>query len=385
MSARTSGVNAHILEEATHWFIEVNEPGFDDEGRRRFNVWLRRSPEHVQAYLQIAALWEGTPAVAGACAVPAAELVARTLGQGNVVAFPDTPPIETPTITATPPPASEQREGNAISAETGADRASPQRSASPQRRRRAWAIAASLLVLAISLAGWQRFSRGVYATDFGERRSITLSDGSSIELNARSQVRVRFTGTQRRLELLAGQALFRVAKDPSRPFVVDSNGFEVRAVGTQFDVYRKAGATTTVTVVEGRVAISIPENPALPGVVRGASPDSRERSGEIFVGAGEQVVVSGARAARPARADLESVTAWTRNQIIFRETPLGEVIEEFNRYNERQLIVDDPRIRAIRINGSFSSADPQVLLRFLRDLGQFEIDDSGADIHIRGR
>src|SRR5205823_2531257 len=85
-------------------------------------------------------------------------------------------------------------------------------------------------------------------------RSIALPDGSLIELNARSSVRVRFTSNERAVELFEGQALFRVAKDPARPFIVSSDGKRVRAVGTQFDVYRKK-ASTTVTVLEGRVTV----------------------------------------------------------------------------------------------------------------------------------
>jgi transmembrane sensor len=91
-----------------------------------------------------------------------------------------------------------------------------------------------------------------YSTGIGEQRTIQLMDGSTVELNARSKVEVRLTERRRDVALIEGQALFHVAKDKLRPFVVRAGEAEVRAVGTEFDVYKKQ-AETVVTVVEGRV------------------------------------------------------------------------------------------------------------------------------------
>src|SRR5690606_26847429 len=96
----------------------------------------------------------------------------------------------------------------------------------------------------------------------GEQRTVTLADGSVIELNARSRIKVRYADRERAIDLLQGQALFRVAKDPTKPFIVASGGTYVRAVGTQFDVYKKS-VGTVVTVVEGRVAVTTPTAIAL--------------------------------------------------------------------------------------------------------------------------
>ncbi len=101
---------------------------------------------------------------------------------------------------------------------------------------------------------WQANRYPLYSTDIGERRSITLADGSTVDLNARSKLRIEFSSAERRVELLDGQALFQVAKDKQRPFIVHSGDATVRAVGTQFDVYRKDSGTT-ITVLEGRVAV----------------------------------------------------------------------------------------------------------------------------------
>src|SRR5258706_2080307 len=122
--------------------------------------------------------------------------------------------------------------------------------------RAALAMAASILLV----SGLSMVSRYVlhstpsYSTDVGEQRSLVLEDGSTVELNSRSRIRVAFNNTERSVHLMEGQALFHVARNPARPFVVHSGSARVRAVGTEFDVYRRATGTV-VTVVEGRVAV----------------------------------------------------------------------------------------------------------------------------------
>jgi hypothetical protein len=110
----------------------------------------------------------------------------------------------------------------------------------------------------VSAVTWLFEFQNVYATGIGEQRTVTLSDGSTVELNSQSRLRVAFHPHERDVELLEGQALFHVAHDRTRPFLVQSEGAKVRAVGTQFDVYRKSDGTV-ITVVEGRVAV-MPES-----------------------------------------------------------------------------------------------------------------------------
>src|SRR5579859_13788 len=212
--------NSQILEEASAWFVELTEGRLTDKVREQFSDWLRSSPEHVRAYLQISALWEDAPQfLKGAEDVE--ELIARTRAADNVV-------------------------------RVGKDRhpscVKPRRFVIQLRS----ALAASVVLVSIGIIAWLQ-QRGVYETAIGEQRSLTLADGSTIELNALSRVRVHFTATERRIDLLDGQVLFHVTHDAARPFIVHSGAASVRAVGTQFDVDRLSGETI-VTVVEGRVA-----------------------------------------------------------------------------------------------------------------------------------
>jgi transmembrane sensor len=237
------------------------------------------------------------------------------------------------------------------------------------------ALAASVLVLVASL--WLYERRNLYDTDIGEQRFIKLADGSTIDLNSRSQVRVSFSPTERGVELLQGQALFSVTKDKSRPFVVHSGATRVRAIGTQFDMYRRA-AGTVVTVVEGRVAVS---NEAMPERVA-LHLSGRVMPSVIELSAGEQATVSATVVKRPAAVDVGAATAWTQKQVIFRDTPLTEVVEEFNRYNTRKMRIADRDIQLIRISGAFSSTDPASLLRALDTMGVFSIEENSEEVRI---
>jgi len=219
-----------VLAEATAWFIDCNEGELDNSGRERLHQWLRRSPEHVRAYLEIAAAWQDANKLRGREAVDHAALISTALAETNVVAL------------------------SAAGRSSGpANRAS--KPASPRFRELLYASAAALLVVAIGLVSMRWIGHNIYSTDVGEQRSIVLADGSTVELNARSELRVHFSSAERTVDLLEGQALFHARKDAARPFVVVSNGTRVRAVGTQFDVYRKRTGTV-VTVIEGRVAVT---------------------------------------------------------------------------------------------------------------------------------
>ena len=224
--------NRQISDEAADWFVEFSTGEPSDQERRVFDAWLRKSPEHVCAYLELFSIWEDASLVDAGRAASADELVALCRdGSSTVVS---------------------------LHAADASNPSGPAREAAqPVRRTRsaaAWTMAAALLMSLSILFGWYGFQRDTYTTDIGEQRIIALADGSTIELNARSRIRVQIRDAERRVDLLTGQALFRVAKDAHRPFIVASGDTQVRAVGTQFDVHKRRTGTT-VTVVEGRVAV----------------------------------------------------------------------------------------------------------------------------------
>jgi transmembrane sensor len=328
-----------IRKQAADWFVEFRTGEPNERGRKVFLAWLKESPAHMAAYLEMAALWDQSGA-----------LEARS--KWSLDALLDEAKADHQNVVALDLPSG---------LEAGA---------SSQRRRlwiRAVGLAASLLLVTGAAVGtWIYSLRDTYSTAVAEQRSIVLSDGSTVELNARSRLRIRFTEHERRVELLDGQALFTVAKNASRPFVVESRGTLVRAVGTQFDVYSN-GSGTTVTVLEGTVAVT-PE----------AAPSPSSPS---LINAGQQMVIGSE--GRPKKVQTASpgvATAWTHRQLIFENTPLLDVATEFNRYNRRQLIIRDPSLQAFAIDGVFASTDPAALVNFLRARPGITIRETDTDI-----
>jgi transmembrane sensor len=354
-------VNTQIYEEAGEWLVRHREGSLDTRSRRSFDAWLRESPQHVRAYLEMSSDWENLASLDPNWNAGADDLIARAR-EDNVVR-----PL--------------------LEARTGPNRV-PGLVAATSRNRNLLALAASVVV-AISIASWLYLERNVYSTGIGEQRTVALVDGSTVELNALSKIDVRFTEQERTIDLLAGQALFRVAKDPDRPFMVASDVTYVRAVGTQFDVYRKSTGTL-VTVVEGRVAVmgdADHSNDVAADAVdeRVLGPNAVERldsSGEVFVSAGEQLLVAQGSSTAPWPANIEAATAWTQQRLVFEYAPLTEVVEEFNRYNRRPLVIDDQRLRNFHVSGIFSSTDPTLLLRFLRDQPGIVVAETAGEIRI---
>jgi transmembrane sensor len=334
-------ISEQILAEACGWFIDCNEGEFDAAGRERFNEWLRRSPVHVRAYMEIAAAWEDSVGLKGAQTADPTALVDQALADTNVVPF-DPRATGSSEVSSAPDPRAPRGIGGG---------------------RLPWlffAVAAAALV-AVGIGFLNQ--RNTYITGIGEQRSIVLDDGSTVELNARSGLRVHFSHADRTVDVIDGQALFRVKKDATRPFVVVSSGTRVRAVGTQFDVYRKATGTT-VTVVEGRVSVT----------------DATETP--VFLSAGEQVTVSPRAIPHAVRADIAVATAWTQRKLVFNETPLSEVVTEFNRYNSHQMIIEDASLAAYHIGGHFEAGDPNRLIQFLRERFDVNVSEHGDEIRI---
>ena len=336
-----------IIAEASAWFIEFRAGDVNGDARARFIEWLRRSPEHIHAYLEISGVWAELPTSDPEGKIDIAALVARARGEPDVIAL-----------------------------SPGGGRSPPVPSAAKPRtawrlRRAAAALAAAVLLAVVTLTflDGSKFS-GSYSTGIGEQRTVQLLDGSTVELNARSTIQVHLTEHQRDVTLLEGQALFRVAKDKQRPFVVRAGDAQVRAVGTEFDVYKKQTATV-VTVVEGRVeTYDAADSPGTAAIV---------------LSAGEQLTVLPHVVTKPTRTDTSVATAWVQKRLIFEETPLSDVAEEFNRYNRRPLTIDDSQLEKLRISGVYSSTDPASLINFLRSQNSIQVVETEKQVRVLRR
>jgi transmembrane sensor len=333
-------MNVQIAEEAANWFVRLRDDKDNPDLRWALAAWMRQSPEHIRAYLEIAAIWSDAAQVRPEIVGDAETLAARARRAQDVLEL-----LPRPVRPAEPEPILH-----------------------PWLRHARTASISFLAVAAALIAStwWFGYRTQTYATDIGEQRTITLADGSTIELNSQSKVRVDYSTSRREIDHVAGQALFRVAKDAARPFAVQASGTEVTAVGTIFDVYR-SGRGTVVTVVEGAVRVARRAETASP----------------IPLLAGQQVIVEGAlealRIGNPAPVNVANATAWTQGQLIFESATLEEVVAEVNRYNRRKLMVQGEGPPELRIGGIFSSADLDSLVRFLRAQPGLEVTEAGGE------
>lgn len=220
------------------------------------------------------------------------------------------------------------------------------------------ALAATVVVLGAAGVVVFAASRGefgpVFSTGIGEQRLVRLEDGSTVRLDTDSQIKVRYSRGRRDLVLRKGQALFEVAHDRSRPFVVASGDTLVRAVGTRFDVRQDAGATQ-VTLLEGKVE------------VRGKAGDA-----PVYLTPGLQVR-SGAGLGPVRKVDVETATSWTSGRIVFHETPLAEAIAEINRYSPTLVRLDPAYDGKAPLSGAFESADTRAIVDAISTLRGLEV------------
>ncbi|WP_137863075.1 MULTISPECIES: FecR domain-containing protein [unclassified Sphingomonas] len=252
--------------------------------------------------------------------------------------------------------------------------------AAPVRQRPAWLGRAAAGIAALAVVGgtfWLSHPRTAretvqsVATGHAERRRIAFSDGSVVTLAADSRVDVAYAPRERRLRLVAGEALFKVAHDKSRPFVVETRHGEVVAVGTMFDVSVGKGEAK-VTVVEGVVRVALSE----PGRRGSAEPiEKLAHKGErLSFGIAKGMGGDTGFIRQAADIDADSAVAWTRGRLVFRGEPLSEVIEEVNRYAKDRLILTDPRAGSVRVYGVVNQGDTAAIRDLIANPGAVAIE-----------
>ena len=318
MSAREPVTSTRLTQEAADWYARLHSETLTEVEEARFKAWLAGDPARQREFDQLSALWDKLDGVA-----------------------------RSPEVLA-------DLHAAASSAAVAPSRMS-------RRAALGWALAAGVAGVA-GFVTWERlFAFETYRTGVGELRTIQLSDGSSITLNTSSHARVRLTRSERRIELLAGQASFEVAPDPGRPFVVSVHDAEVLALGTVFDVYRRDD-DTVVTLIEGRVSVA-PNGPP------------------IVLSPGEQLTFGG-RAPYRTNADLRRVSAWRSRKLDFADTPLTDAITEANRYSHLKIELRAPELAEARISGIFEAGHNDVFAEGLRAYFGLQVHRSGDDLII---
>lgn len=221
-------------------------------------------------------------------------------------------------------------------------------------RRGALSLAsAAVVVLALGI-GWRTWNPAQpeqhHATVVGERRTLMLDDGSTVLLDTDSALTVRYSRLRREVVLERGQAQFSVAPQPKRPFLVHADRGSVRAVGTEFQVRRRAGGVE-VMLMKGEVEVS--------------ATDAGGARRVAMLAPGEQLDFDAGNRWDRRTFDPETAKGWTEGQLVFRGRPLAEVAEEINRYNTVKIRLGQPALKELRISGQFYSNDPASLVQAL--------------------
>lgn len=294
--------------EAVTWIIRLTSGETTENDRRAADSWRRQSLAHQRAFEKACRIWDGME------------------------------PLRDPLI-------SPDRSGEVRRQiqQTVGDSLSP----SPHICRQDWwvwkVIVAAIAVLALSYSLQSDFltnGRADYSTGTGEQATWELTDGSIVQLNTHAALNLAYSPKIRRVDLLEGEVAFRVVKDPSRPFIVQANQGTIRAVGTEFFVY-KLDRFVLVTVIKGVVDVSIP-------------PWNGRPSSSARLKAGQRVQFGDDSGLSEVKdVDLRVATAWQRGRLIFEAVPLTEVVEEINRYRPGHIVIFNDTLREHLVSGVF--------------------------------
>jgi len=346
MTASEAQIRSAITQVAADWYAAHRSGPLAEADRAAFLAWLKASPIHIEEYLGVAALERTLRSASDdpTLSVDALVEMARADPTGGVVDLAG-PSVRYPMQVR---PLRRYWRGIAAAASV-------------------CACAAGILIVWPTHGGHGVGGVKAYRTTHGEQGVWPLADGSTLHVNTDTAVTVRFSSTERLVEVDHGQVALAVAHDDGRPFRVHAGSTDTVAVSTEFDVYRRPDATL-ITVVSGQVAVSV--GPLAPA--RNAAAGSPVG---LRVSAGRQVrVVAGKLPSTSAPTDLRETTAWLERKIVFDQRPLGAVADEFNRYNDKPFTIDDPALRRLPISGTFNAADTDSFAAFLESLDGVRVE-----------
>jgi transmembrane sensor len=235
-----------------------------------------------------------------------------------------------------------------------------------------------------------------YTTAVGGYQRIVLDDGSVLQLNTNTKLRVALSEVERRVQLDHGEAYFEVIPDVARPFIVQAGNRRIVAVGTHFAVRRDNG-DVRVSVIEGSVRLAGDD---LAGEESRADPQATETSRTPDAGSDPRRMHTNEAALLPAGTivriasagtvrvehrpipELEAQLTWRTGTLVFHNQPLGEVVTEINRYNRRHFVILDPGLATLSFGGNLKPTDPQSLIDALRTL-DIQADEGPNTVTLR--
>ena len=401
--------DGRITDQAAQWLGAMLQ---SSERREELFAWLAKSPQHVEDLTCMVADFRDIASLQPED-IERIERLARELGTDEAIDS-NVVPISQRALgalegsaTRSMPSACDERaladaSTGSLAPMIGAGRAERKNAQRPVARRHVrWmsGLAAALLIAATGV--WWFTGPGswrTYSTKVGEQLALELADGSVVHLNTDSEIAVRLSATTRSVRLDRGEALFAVEHDAKRPFLVHSGDAVIQAIGTRFDVYRRA-QSTRVAVVEGLVQISASADPVP------AFPVQRANSGEGPSGSGRarlnneprtptaQLLAAGQVAdisshgevARRNSVDAVKTVAWRQRRLVFENETLGNIAAEFNRYNAEIKIRVLGAASDERFTATFDAGKPEAIMQGLADDPALLVERVGSEIVIQNR
>lgn len=295
------------MEEALDWFTRLRDPQINFTERQEFQIWLAASEENSVAYRKVEKLW-GSPALTGAAKIHADD------------SLPHSPHFQQQNCTRT-------------------------------LTSRFVAIAA-IFMLSVSLWFYSdallRLQSDFY-TMAGAQKTVMLKDGSNVLLNTDSMLAVEYQPSLRKVYLLKGEAYFDVRRDTDRPFEVHTKDGVVSVLGTRFTV--RSGAQETITVLNGTVAYSQPQN----------------GNDSVLITKGQCLVASTDDIGTIQAVDVDNSFAWLRGRLIFHDRQLADAVTEVERYLPGKVLITNSRLAAFRVTGNYKLQDPHAIIRALAE------------------
>lgn len=297
-----------VRDQAVYWLTRLNSGALSAQERERFDAWLKESEAHRAEFQQALEYWDDLAAHRGVGFPELSE--ARTYG-------------------------SRRRSFFRLSIATCA-----------------------MLFVAVAVI-WNLQPREavlpVFETARGEQTGFTLADGTHVELNTDSRLRVEFSEQLRRVVLERGEAFFSIGPDDERPFEVAAGAGRIRDIGTQFNVH-KYGSEVSVAVLEGEV------------VILGGNDPYPVAAGRRAVYDAGGVVHSG------SIPDASGLVAWREGRIVFQGTPIHELVQQLGRYHDARITIDGAEAAQMEVSGSFRVSDFDGLLRAIETMLPVEIE-----------
>ncbi len=313
-----SETTREVRAAAARWRERRDQPEWSAEDQSALNTWLAQSPAHKIAYLRVDHVWERADRLS-------ALRTSAATGRSNV------------------------------------------RSASAR-------VAAAFVIAAIAGGAWFALSpqpsrERVYATGIGGRETLKLADGSQIELNTGTTVRVSVNANQRRVTLEKGEAFFQIVHNAERPFVVAAGDHRVVDLGTKFMVRRDPGRFE-VALVEGRARLEATNGKA-------AAPARDLVPGDVVIATANTVFSE-----KKATQTLANELGWRRGVLVFRDAALADVAEELNRYNTQKIIIADAEVARLTIGATIPTHGVDAFTRVARDVFGLHIANRNGEIVI---